>query len=1837
MKRIITLFLLLVFACSLGAQVETRGSDFWVTFGNNANAPSNSVYLQLRIVAKQAVTGRITFTENNKVVPFSISDNDAFNYTLTQEDRAASYSLGTGISSKSIRIQTDNDIPVTVYAFNTYAALADATNLLPVPTLGSDYYHLGRAAVNSNFTDNYMVVATQDNTIVYENGSDVAHLSKGQVYFRRADNMSQDLSGRHITSNNPIAYFTAHNYHQIDGGGDNIFQQLTSVETWGTKFIVPVSLRGVELIRIVASHNNTKVTQTGAVLPKTVTPAQQTYTLNAGEFVELQISLANKGCYIESDKPVQVCSYMVGMNYNNGAVGNGDESLVWIPPVEQSVQTALIAPFTSDRLSSHYALIVTPTATKEKTTIKIGAGQTMLLSSQNGTWYDNPSSGMSFYNLQLTESSASYLFDNEEGLIVYGYGFGSYISYYYMAASSIRQLNPSFYINDVHFQNANGQTYCNGSFKFKAELNFPLSANPGHIKWYVNGVEEPTAQDKIEWTKSSFPLKTPQEIKLVVIGEDGKQLTIKSTITVVDPKPLKITGDRFICPPAKSTVLTAESGPTRYQWYYNGNPILGAIENTYTVTSDKAGQYSVIGSYGKCTSPMSDTVTVVDGCNATLNVTYNGNGSNSGTVPTDEKSPYVEDAEVTVKGLGDLKRTDATFIGWSFTQKQGVITAKSDEPTDLKKENDKFTIKTDTTLYATWAVDKKGPNGQGDNVPDYLQNGVTYNGNGGTGAAPTDNNLYNANTQVEVKDSGSLVRTGAAFVGWSFTQKELIKKASDLPSDLKTKGQNFTITQDTTLFAVWGEDKTGPNGTSDGIPDYLQKGLTYNGNNQTSGDAPVDNNRYNSGTSVAVKDSGTMVRTEAVFLGWSFAQKGLITQAADEPADLKKTGAHFNITADTTLFAVWAIDKTGPGGTPDGKPDYSQAGVTYKGNDNTGGTAPVDSKLYNDNDDVKVLDKGDLVRTDAVFLGWLFEQKPLITKKADVPATIYQKDATFKYSANQKTLFALWGEDKTGPNGTSDGIADYLQNGVTYNGNNQSSGAAPVDANRYNNGENVTVKDSGSLVRTQAVFIGWSFTQKPVITKAADEPADLKKKGATFTSTSDTTLYAVWAIDKTGPNGTPDGKPDYSQDGVTYDGNGHTEGAAPTDNSLYNDNDEVTAKDKGTLKRTEAVFIGWLFNSHALVTKAADVPTGLKQAGDKFNYSSTTNKLYAIWGQDKTGPNGNSDNIPDYLQKGVTYDGNENSTGTAPTDNKRYNNNDAVTVLGKDDLTRDKAAFVGWSFGKKSLLTTKAEHDAVTDLKKEHETFTITTDTTLFAVWGKDETGPAGQSDDVPDYLQNGVTYDGNGGTGAAPTDANRYDNNATVTVKGKEQLTRNQAVFIGWSFGVHPLVETSAAQSAITDLKQPGGTFAITADTTLYAVWAVDKTGPSGTPDGKPDYSQDGVTYHANGASGTAPQDANLYNNDDQVTIKDKGDLTLNQTVFIGWHTSGVSIVTTASAVPADMKQPNQQVSYSSALANLYAVWGEDKTGPNGQSDNVPDYLQKGVTYDANGATGTVPTDPNRYQDSTMVTVKDKGNLALSGTMFIGWTFQSSDPSRITTEAQADAVKDHLIQPGAKFLIRNDVTLYAVWADDANGNGIPDYEEIQVTWHPGVMLNKAGAPKNRPVSKKRPVTFTTQDFAMRGYVLIGWSAQRKPILRTLAAEKQVNPLYLVGHTRTLTPPGPYTFYAVWAIDANNNGSPDYADNRNEIQTRRASLLRGTSEDQIDQSESQLEAAAIRVWAHEGVLYIESDRRARAEVYTRSGALYKRIDVAEGQTREPLAEGFYVVVIDGKTHKVVVK
>ena len=139
--------------------------------------------------------------------------------------------------------------------------------------------------------------------------------------------------------------------------------------------------------------------------------------------------------------------------------------------------------------------------------------------------------------------------------------------------------------------------------------------------------------------------------------------------------------------------------------------------------------------------------------------------------------------------------------------------------------------------------------------------------------------------------------------------------------------------------------------------------------------------------------------------------------------------------------------------------------------------------------------------------------------------------------------------------------------------------------------------------------------------------------------------------------------------------------------------------------------------------------------------------------------------------------------------------------------------------------------------------------------------------------------------------------------------------------------------------------------------------------------------------------------------------------------------------------------------------------------------------------------------------------------------------------------------------------------------------------------------------------------------------------MKTKAVESSIKPLSKVGES-ILIGDQDMTLYAVWAIDQNNDGVPDYRDNAGQLKSGRASLLRGNSE---EQDKASFEATEVRVWAHEGMLYIESDHYTRADIYTRSGALYQRINVAEGLISQPLASGFYVVAIDGKRYKVLVK
>jgi len=166
-------------------------------------------------------------------------------------------------------------------------------------------------------------------------------------------------------------------------------------------------------------------------------------------------------------------------------------------------------------------------------------------------------------------------------------------------------------------------------------------------------------------------------------------------------------------------------------------------------------------------------------------LTYDGNGSDGGTVPTDGSSPYAHSATVTVLDDGTMTRSGFNFIGWN-TEADGSGTSYSPTAT--------FTIYDDTTLYAQW-----------------LSNGLvtlTYDGNGNTGgAAPTDAlSPYTSGDSVTVLGAGTLTKISHTFSGWN--------TASDGSGTSYSADDTFSITSNTTLFAQWtaGPDFVWDNG-----------------------------------------------------------------------------------------------------------------------------------------------------------------------------------------------------------------------------------------------------------------------------------------------------------------------------------------------------------------------------------------------------------------------------------------------------------------------------------------------------------------------------------------------------------------------------------------------------------------------------------------------------------------------------------------------------------------------------------------------------------------------------------------------------------------------------------------------------------------------------------------------------------------------------------------------------------------------------------------------------------------------------------------------------------------
>jgi len=291
----------------------------------------------------------------------------------------------------------------------------------------------------------------------------------------------------------------------------------------------------------------------------------------------------------------------------------------------------------------------------------------------------------------------------------------------------------------------------------------------------------------------------------------------------------------------------------------------------------------------------------------------------------------------------------------------------------------------------------------------------------------------------------------------------------------------------------------------------------------------------------------------------------------------------------------------------------------------------------------------------------------------------------------------------------------------------------------------------------------------------------------------------------------------------------------------------------------------------------------------------------------------------------VIYNGNGNTGGTAPADSPHYEG-ETVVVLGRGDLSRDGYIFMGWNTQPGGGGT---QYDP-------GDTFIMPgANVNLYAQW---EPVP-------PDTFT--VTYHGNGNTeGTDPVDTEpfRIEGDA-VEVQGPGDLARDGFRFVGWHTDPDGLVGTAYA---------PGDTFIMPGENVrLYAQWV-------------PAFQ---VIYHGNGnTGGTDPVDATLYLPGETATVLDRGDLTRDGFIFLGWHTDPDGLVGTAYA-------PGDTIIMPSANINLYAQW-----------EPVPPATYT-VTYHGNRHTGgTAPVDTTLYSAGDTVTVLGPGDLVREGFIFLGW-----------------------------------------------------------------------------------------------------------------------------------------------------------------------------------------------------------------------------------------------------------
>ena len=425
--------------------------------------------------------------------------------------------------------------------------------------------------------------------------------------------------------------------------------------------------------------------------------------------------------------------------------------------------------------------------------------------------------------------------------------------------------------------------------------------------------------------------------------------------------------------------------------------------------------------------------------------------------------------------------------------------------------------------------------------------------------------------------------------------------------------------------------------------------------------------------------------------------------------------------------------------------------VTYDGNTNTGGTAPVDNALYLKNQTVSALDQGTLLKEGHRFVGW--------SSQPDGGEPVYAQNDTFAITQNT-TLYAKW-EPEEPP---VEPPVEPEECTVTF----ESNGGSIVTSQIVEKGNLATKPEDPT--KEDHTFAGW-YTDNGTFAVAWDFASD--------TVNVDITLYAKWESEE--PPVEPPVEPEEYT--VTFESNGGSIVA-----SQIVEKGSLAAKPEDPTK-ADHTFAGW-YTDNGTFAVAWDF------AGDTVISDIT---LYAKW---------------EAIEYTVVFE----SNGGSAVASQSVALGALVTKPG--DPTKAGHTFAGW-------YTDNGTFAAAWDFAGA----AVTSDITLYAKWEAEE--PPVEPPVEPEKYT--VTFESNGGSAVASQTVAK----GSLVTKPSDP-TKAGHLFMGW-------YTDDGTFTAAWDFASA----AVTGNLTLYAKWVAEE--PPVIPPVEPEKYT--VTFESNGGSAVASQ----------------------------------------------------------------------------------------------------------------------------------------------------------------------------------------------------------------------------------------------------------------------------------------------------------------------------------------------------------------------------------------------